>query len=230
MPNHISLSDVVFNRMRCLVPFWILLRGLISDMWLCVPRGFDPRCGPAQPDPARPARPCAPCSPARAPWSLFSQLISPAQQPLSLPRGALGFGDGDRRRWIPEVRSPPLPSPLSLHLPLHPSSLPCVPPSSPQRARPLQPLGAVAPGPCARLPHGGLSPRWRGPPCSPARPLGPSPARLPRPPTRCRPGTGARGSLCAAPAFGSVVPRRGLRGLAPPFTQHVPACAAPRAR
>jgi hypothetical protein len=68
MPNHISLSDFVFNRVRCLVPFRILLRGLISDLWLCVPRGFGPRCGPAQPDPAQlclraPGAPCSPCAP-----------------------------------------------------------------------------------------------------------------------------------------------------------------------
>jgi hypothetical protein len=51
MPNHISLSDVVLNRMRCLVLFRILLRELISDLWLRVPQDFDPRCGPAQPGP-----------------------------------------------------------------------------------------------------------------------------------------------------------------------------------
>jgi hypothetical protein len=37
-------------------------------------------------------------------------------------------------------------------------------------------------------------------------------------------------SLSAAPAYSSVVPRRGLRGLAPPFTQRVPARVAPRVR
>jgi hypothetical protein len=68
MPNHISLSDFVLNRVCCLVPFRILLRGLISDLWLCVPRGFGPRCGPAQrdrtqPSPARPSSARAPLVP-----------------------------------------------------------------------------------------------------------------------------------------------------------------------
>jgi hypothetical protein len=90
MPNHISLSDFVLNRVSCLVLFRILLRGLISDLWLCMPRGFGPRCGPAQPDLAQPSpaqlgprAPGAPCSPC-APLVPFSHLISPAQQPLSL--------------------------------------------------------------------------------------------------------------------------------------------------
>jgi hypothetical protein len=93
MPNHISLSDFVLNHVCCLVPFQILLRELISDLWLCVPRGFGPRCGLAQPDPtqpspARPARPWRPLLPMR-PLVPFSHLISPAQQPLSLPHLSL---------------------------------------------------------------------------------------------------------------------------------------------
>jgi hypothetical protein len=91
MSNHISLSDVVFNRVCCLVLFRILLRGLISDLWLCVPRGFDPRCGPAQPDPARPgparpARPWRPMLPMRAPLVPFLSFdFSYAATSLSLP-------------------------------------------------------------------------------------------------------------------------------------------------
>jgi hypothetical protein len=54
MPNHISLSNFVLNRVRCLVSHQILLHGLISDLWFFVPQGFDPRCGPAQPDPTQP--------------------------------------------------------------------------------------------------------------------------------------------------------------------------------
>jgi hypothetical protein len=77
MLNHISLSDFMLNCVCCLVPFQILLHGLISDLWLCVPRGFGPRCGPAQPDPTQlsPARPSlaraplAPLLPMRALWS-----------------------------------------------------------------------------------------------------------------------------------------------------------------
>jgi hypothetical protein len=75
MTNHISLSNFVLNRVRCLVSFQILLRGLISDLWLSVPRGFGLRCGPAQPGPAQ-------LGP-RAPLVPFSHLISPTQQPLS---------------------------------------------------------------------------------------------------------------------------------------------------
>jgi hypothetical protein len=105
------LSDVVFSRVCCLVSFRILLRELNSDLWLCMPRGFDPWCGPAQPDPAQlgPRAPGARALPMRAPLSpgLFPSFNSPTQQPpplppLSLsPRGALGFGDGDRRNLDP---------------------------------------------------------------------------------------------------------------------------------
>jgi hypothetical protein len=91
--------------------------------------GFDPRCGPAQPDPAQlgpraagaRALPMCPPSP-----GLFPSFNSPAQQPplslppLSLPpppRGALDFGDADRRNLDPQGE---LPSPLSLSLSLPP--------------------------------------------------------------------------------------------------------------
>jgi hypothetical protein len=75
MPNHISLSDFVLNRVRCLVSFRILLHELISDLWLCVPRGFDPRCGPAHPNPAQlgpraRGAPCSLCAPS-GPFSLI---------------------------------------------------------------------------------------------------------------------------------------------------------------
>jgi hypothetical protein len=90
MPNHISLSDFVLNRVHCLVSFQVSFRELFSDLWLSVPRGFHPRCGPAQPDPTQPGpaqlgprAPVTPYSPCAHPVS-FSHLISPAQQPLSL--------------------------------------------------------------------------------------------------------------------------------------------------
>jgi hypothetical protein len=146
---------------------------------------------------------------------------------LSL-RGALGFGDGDRRSWIPEVSSPS----LLLSLPLPPLPFPA-------RALLL---------PCVRAP---CSPCVCPPAAPGARPLAPSvrsrpPARgvsapggaAPWPP-RARPSR----PWCATPALGSVDPRhgssrvparlawprRGLRDLAfSPFTQRVHARAAPR--
>jgi hypothetical protein len=172
----------------------------------------------ARPSPARP-------SSARVPhWSLFSHLISPTQQPLSLshlylsPRGALGFGDGDRQSWIPKVSSPPLPSPLSHSSSPFPS-LPCArPPSSPLRARPLQPLRAAfgplavwLPRTPARWPRPPpwwpLLPRRRGPrppprrprppavqpsPCSPRGSLAPPHGAAPSPPLSAAPGPCAR--------------------------------------
>jgi hypothetical protein len=86
------LSDFVLNRVRCLVSFRILLRELDSDLWLCVPRDFDPRCGPAQPDPAQLglalARvPLAPL-PLPLPWSFpliqFSRATTSSLSHLSL--------------------------------------------------------------------------------------------------------------------------------------------------
>jgi hypothetical protein len=115
------LSDAVFSHMCCLVSFRILLRELNSDLWLCVPRDFDPQCGPAQPDPARPSStraplapvpsPCAPPSPGLSPSFQFSRAAT-SSSPTSLsPRGALGLGDGDHRNLDPGGE---LPSPLLL--------------------------------------------------------------------------------------------------------------------
>jgi hypothetical protein len=94
--------------------------------------------------------PLAPPTPHARPLVSFSHFISPAQQPLSLSRGALGFGDGDRRSWIPEVSSPPLPSPLSPSSSPYPSLPYTRPPSYPLRARPLQPLRVAPCGPGTR--------------------------------------------------------------------------------
>jgi hypothetical protein len=83
MPNHISLSDSMLNRVCCLVSSRILLRELDSVLWWCVPRDFDPRYGPAWPSSAHtPLAPLLPCAP--PPLVSFFHLISPAQQPLSL--------------------------------------------------------------------------------------------------------------------------------------------------
>jgi hypothetical protein len=87
MPNHISLSDFVLNRVRCLVPFRILLQGLTSDLWLCVPRGFDLRCGPAQPGSAHPWRPCPPpCAPPGPVLSFDFSRVATSLSPLWCPR------------------------------------------------------------------------------------------------------------------------------------------------
>jgi hypothetical protein len=89
MPNHISLSDVVFNRLCCLVSFQILFRELDYDLLLCVPQDFDPRCGPAQPGLARPG-PARPGLGPRAPGALPLPMSRPLPRSLSphsiLPR------------------------------------------------------------------------------------------------------------------------------------------------
>jgi hypothetical protein len=95
-----------------LVPFRFLVRDW-SPFNGRACRGFRSamRPSPAQPGLVRPGlarsgprAPSAPAHPMRAPLPQIHlpHLISPTQQPLSLPslslsRGALGFGDGDRR-------------------------------------------------------------------------------------------------------------------------------------
>jgi hypothetical protein len=125
--------------------------------------------------------------PMRAPPSsgLFPSFNSPAQQlPLSPPplslsiRGALGFGDGDRRNL--DLRGEPL---LSLSLPfpfflLSPPHTPAPGRPSPGRAPPRR---LPWPRPCARAPSSGAPPR---PPLAapharaPASPAAPASAPL----------------------------------------------------
>jgi hypothetical protein len=91
MPNHISLSDFVLNRVRCLVSFRILLRELNSDLWLCVLQDFclvvrpspaRPGLGPAQPSPWHSCPPHARApSPGLLPLIQFSRVATS----LSLP-------------------------------------------------------------------------------------------------------------------------------------------------
>jgi hypothetical protein len=187
----------------------------------------------AQPDQAQPisARahlapvpsPCAPPLPWSFPLIQFSRATT-SSSPTSLsPRGALGFGDGDRRNLDPrgELPSPPFSS-LSLFL-FHPFpvrahflSPACAPPCSPSRAAPLPPRRGH-PGPGVAPPRARL-------PCSPARRPGPPSRVAPSPPAR-RPSPGGRPLPSAA-----WTPGAACAASHPPFSQRVPACAAPRAR
>jgi hypothetical protein len=215
--------------------------------------GFDPRCDPAQPSPAQPG-PVRP-SPARVPRRptpplpmrplllFLSHLDFPHSNlalplpPLS-PRGALGIGDGHHRNLDPEVSSPPLPSPLSLPLPLRAPPLlspararPCAAacPCSPAARRPALPSPArraPVPAPCAAA----RRPTLPFPAAAWQRPTLPIPhgtpalARPPRPParrTRHRRGVSAprRGPLPQAwplPRRAASRPRRDSRGLVYP--------------
>jgi hypothetical protein len=91
MPNHISLSDSVLNRMRCLVSSWILLRELIFRYVVVLATGFWPAVRPSPAWPARPWRPLLPIRVPRLPLVYFFHLISPAQQPLSLSLRSLSL-------------------------------------------------------------------------------------------------------------------------------------------
>jgi hypothetical protein len=221
------LSDVVFSRVCCLVSFWILLCELNSDLWLCVPRGFDPRCGPA-----RPARPWRPAPPYATPPPLvsFPYSILPRSNLLSStslsPCGALGFGDGDRRNLDPcgqppslspssSSSSPPPPRPpLDVCPWLHP---PLAAPARPRRlprSRPVPFPAAPAPLPSHAHAPSSVVPRAAslGRALRPSRPrpralLGCAPRRLPRP----RP----------APSP-SHAPRRPSRALARPCLRPCP--------
>jgi hypothetical protein len=130
----------------------------------------------------------------RPPPTLPLSFGFPAQQPLSLslpplsPRGALGFGDGDRRSWIPGGEFFPSPS-LLLSLPLPPLLFPA-------RALPLSP--ARVPLPVAALalltlrvaacPSGARPrPSLLGPGATPPRPPSRQRSPPPWPPARCPP-------------------------------------------
>jgi neural Wiskott-Aldrich syndrome protein len=182
-----------------------------------------PHPPPAQLGPRAPSAPHPPCAPSSSP-----------------SRGALGFGDGDHRSWIP--RGAPLPSLLlSLSLSLLfftparalSSSLARAPASSPARvaarprpparaaARPRPPLLARRRGPAPPLPtrHAGPAPplptRHAGPalPCS--RGAAPDAALgVVRPPARPRLGPPARRGPRRGPLLrrGPRHPARGIPG------------------
>jgi hypothetical protein len=181
--------------------------------------------GAAQPSSARlrPTRPWRPAPPyARAPSpGLFPSFNSPAQNslslpPLSLPRGALGFGDADRQNLGPHGEPPPLSNPFLFFLlpPPHapsPGRAPRAPPSVAPRAR-------VASSAVPRVPSRSC----------PARRLGPVPApRRPRWPPRPRPcGCVPRWLSCP----GGLAPRAPARLAFPRRAQRVRArdCVARR--
>jgi hypothetical protein len=179
----------------------------------------------AQPSSARPSSARAPLAPpapyARPLVPLLSFDFSRTTTSLS-PRGALGFGDGDRRSWIPEVSSPPFSSlSLFLFLPLPfparaPFFSPAHPPCSPSVRRPW-PLEARLPprrrGGSLAPRRGGPRPLARGPLLPLTRPLGPSPA-WPLGPLPGGPSAPPRRGPMAAPRRGSPGPRR--CGLWPP--------------
>jgi hypothetical protein len=96
--------------------------------------GFDPRCDPAQPGPAQsgtrapgaPAPMCAPPPPGLFLSFDFSRAATSLSHLSLSPRGALGFGDGDRQSLDPRGELPlpsPSPSPF-LSLPPLPFFLP----------------------------------------------------------------------------------------------------------
>jgi hypothetical protein len=171
--------------------------------------GFDLRCDPAQPSPAR--VPPAPHTPPCAPLLLSLSHLDFPRSNLSLPlpslspRGALGLGDDDHQNLDPEVSSPPFPSPLSLPLPpLSPCARPLFSPLRarvPARRRGTPPRPSPSPsGAAPPLP----SPAVLGPPLLPGPPARPcaGAARRGRVPARAQPLRG-RGSARAQPMRGA---------------------------
>jgi hypothetical protein len=209
--------------------------------------GFNPRCGPARPSPARSglvrlARPWRFCPPhARPPppdpfgsFDFSRAVTSLSLSHLSLSRGSLGFGDGDRRSWIPEVSSPP--SLLSLPRPLPPLLLPCARPLQPLRVAPAAPArrpsaSAAQPHPCS-LP---VAARPRPPMLPPRRPRPPAPRRAPYarprlPATRCGPAHCAwppAALRAASQPQAAWLPGPLACGRSPPCARSRPRCTAP---
>jgi hypothetical protein len=161
MPKHISLSDAVFSCVFVSPHFGLRFANRSSNLWLCVPRGFDPRCDPArlgsaQSGPRAPSAP--PPSPCAPPPPLPLSFGFPAQQPPSpSPTSLSPWCPRVWRRQSPEFgprgELPPLISLSSLPLPL---SSPLRPPFFPPCARSLRARPRRGRDP------GDPVPRWRG--------------------------------------------------------------------
>jgi hypothetical protein len=111
------LSDVVFNRVfawsrfgfRFVIGFRLVVVRVVGFCPVVRPNPVHP--SPARPGPGprapgararRPAPPHAPPLPSLPfPSFNFSRAATSSPPPLTLPRCALGFGDGDRRIWTP---------------------------------------------------------------------------------------------------------------------------------
>jgi hypothetical protein len=187
------------------------------SVWVVRVVGFDPRSGPAQPNPARPCAPLAPTPSHAPPPPLPLSFGFPAQQPPSPSSTSLSpWCLRDWRRRSPEFGPRgELPSPsLLLSLPLPPLPFPVRPPLSPLRAAapaPAPPLRAALAHPAPASPRGGARTPRPGLPRGGVRPC-PSPARW-RPPPAPPPRGGAhprprRGPPALAP--GAAGPRRNL--------------------
>jgi hypothetical protein len=187
--------------------------------------GFLPAVRPSPVSARAPLAPVpSPCA-RPLPWSLSLISILPCSN-LSLshlslsPRGALGFGDGDRRSWPRgELPSPSLSlsSPPPLLLPPHglPARAPGGLRAPPRRFPRVAPGAPLAWPPARALPSGGP---WQPLARVPARPSG-SPGLAPLRALAC-----PCGSPCAS-VPGGPVPRQPLR--VPRRAQRVPVRAAP---
>jgi hypothetical protein len=201
MPNHISLSDFVLNRVCCLVSFRILASRIDFRSVVVRATRFCPavRPSPTRPSPAGPARPWRPCPPlwARPPSPFLSFDFSRTATSLSLspvvPKVLemviTGFGPrGELLSPSPYLSPPPPPLPFPLRAFL--ARVPCAP------AAPRPRVSAHGGGsPRAPLRPGGRAP----PPARPTRPSRPSPTAVPTRPSRP--------SLAARPAPLAPLPR-----------------------
>jgi hypothetical protein len=155
MPRHISLSDVVFNRVFCLVLFWISFHDWIPICG-CACRGFLSR-GAAQPGPAQlgPALARAPRARRRNPSHLPCAARGPPAPVARLP--------GAPARSAPRRPCAPPPRPLRGRLPGAPARGPLGPlcgrrPYAWPPARPLPSAARLpgspsgAPGAASRVP------------------------------------------------------------------------------